>query len=97
MRLWILCVVAALAISCEVQPLEQAETANPGVTVHKLFEYDGCTVFRFKDAGVNVYWANCPGSTRSSHTEDCGKNCTRTVTNSSFTTWPLKLAAVGRP
>jgi len=40
--------------------------------VQKLFTYEGCTVYRFRD-DRNIYYTNCNGSTQ--HLESCGKNC----------------------
>lgn len=59
---------------------KQAETttrAGVDFEVDKLFTIEGCTVFRFFDAGNFRYFTNCSGSTQWS--ESCGKNCTQDV------------------
>ncbi len=50
--------------------------SSDSYNVKKLFEVDGCTVYRFNDAR-SVYFTNCKGETN--WQESCGKNCTRNV------------------
>lgn len=71
-------VLAILALALLAGCGKPAETStNVGVkfVVDKLFTHEGCTVYRFEDAGYKRYYTNCQGST--SWKEDCGKNCTR--------------------
>ena len=71
--------VAAVLVACGEDPVSTARTDNPNVAVSKMFEHEGCKVYRFKDAGEYVYYTNCPGSVQSARVESCGKNCTNRV------------------
>lgn len=55
-------------------PADSVES-NAGYAVQKLFKVDGCTVYRFEDAGSLRYLTTCPGSVQS--VTSCGKSCTR--------------------
>lgn len=61
-------------------PAAVENTAN-GYQVVKLFEHDGCEMFRFIDAGFYRYFAKCgkAKSVSTERTENCGKGCTRRV------------------
>ena len=65
--------------ACGNDPVSTSSTDNPNVPVSKMFEFEGCKVYRFKDAGAFVYYSNCPGSTTAFHSESCGKGCTKEV------------------
>jgi hypothetical protein len=69
-----------LCIGCEKDAESSHRSSNSNFQVEKLFEYDGCTMYRFKDVRYR-YFARCPGAVKvmSEHTESCGKSCTRTV------------------
>jgi hypothetical protein len=56
---------------------EERKQVNPEFLVDKLFTTEGCTVYRFSDAGSFRYFTNCGGS--ASWQEGCGKSCTRQV------------------
>lgn len=58
---------------CGMQPESQVKAGDG--TVSRLFEVDGCRVYRFVDVGTYRYFTNCSGSTE--WKESCGKNCTR--------------------
>jgi hypothetical protein len=75
-----LVLLAALLLiaGCEKEPLSRAVSTNREIPVDRLFEIDGCRVYRFYD-GRSRYFASCAGVTSGSHTEPCGKNCLRTV------------------
>jgi len=47
------------------------QTSNPDIELEKLFEYNGCVMYRFKDNGHYVYWSDCRGRTEY---ETGGKN-----------------------
>jgi hypothetical protein len=64
--------------SCAKIAERQADSTKPDFDVEKLFTSEGCAVYRFYDAGHFRYFANCNGSVN--HTQQCGKNCTRTET-----------------
>lgn len=61
-------IVAALAASmlalagCS-KPAESSVRAGSDFKVDKLFTVDGCSVYRFMDAGHQRYFTNCSGST----------------------------------
>lgn len=55
----------------------QPSGASDNFTVARLFVVNGCTVYRFQDAGRFHYLSDCRGSV-STH-QSCGKNCTREV------------------
>lgn len=72
--------------ACAKDAREVRSTDNPTIPVSTLFTHEGCTVYRFNDAGRYVYYANCGGgSTSVNHRDSCGKNCTRDyVVNTSY-------------
>lgn len=65
--------MVAVLSGCGMQAESQVK-AGAG-EVSRLFEVDGCRVYRFVDAGNYRYFTNCSGSTE--WKESCGKNCTR--------------------
>ena len=74
--------LAALAMvaGCE-KPAEAVAHAGIGFNVERLFTHEGCTVFRFGDAGSR-YFTRCDGVAAQSTTtwqESCGKGCTHPV------------------
>ncbi len=58
---------------CERPPISEAPTNNPAIIISKLFQYDGCTVYRFNDNREAHYFTNCKGSVSSE--QSCGRNC----------------------
>ena len=75
----IACLLLALA-GCGERPVERTSTNNAAIQVDTLFTKDGCTVYRFEDAGRYRYFVRCDsGHTRTEWTESCGKNCTHEV------------------
>ena len=44
-------------------PVETRRTDNIRYDVERLFTVDGCSVYRFRDAGSNRYFSSCSGST----------------------------------
>jgi hypothetical protein len=64
----------------QAPPIGIAMTAN-GVEVTKLFQYDGCDMYRFSDENQYRYFAKCGihAQVSSEYNENCGKNCTRRV------------------
>lgn len=74
--LWVACVV--FAAGCAGQA--QSTTRVGDFAVERLFEVDGCTVYRFIDNRSYRYFSRC--GSRSSGvmwTQPCGKNCTSSV------------------
>lgn len=75
-RLALLLIVLALS-GCARDPVSTDHTDNQSVSVDKLFTHEGCSVYRFYDAGHYHYWADCRGDSIES-SQTCGRNCTRT-------------------
>ena len=48
--------------ACQGHP-ETVTKVNQDFQVEKLFTFEGCTVYRFQDAGT-VYFTNCKGSVK---------------------------------
>ncbi len=69
-------VLTAILTGCDKHPLSTSQTGNSEIQVDKLFEHDGCSVYRFEDAGHNVYYTDC---TSTAWSQNCGKNCQRPV------------------
>lgn len=74
-RISILIAATLLLAGCANDAVSTAATDNHQVPVDKLFTHEGCTIYRFDDAGHYHYWADCRGSISS--TQTCGRNCTR--------------------
>jgi hypothetical protein len=57
--------------------MELRPTENPQVQVEKLFEVDGCTIYRFRDGPAPRYFTRCSAAAPSSVAwdENCGKGC----------------------
>lgn len=53
-------ILLALA-GCDKAEVEGIATANPAVTVDRMFEFQGTTVYRFMDQGYHRYFAVCNG------------------------------------
>ena len=47
---------------------------NGDFKIELLFEKDGCRVYRFKDRGRYIYWANCQGRMQSDVHHSTGKS-----------------------
>ena len=71
--------LAVLLAGCAADPQASAASANAKVPVVKLTEFDGCTVYRFHDAGHYRYVAKCEQAVPAtvSTQVSCGKHCTR--------------------
>lgn len=72
-------IVAAVALLAGCQ--KAAEVSSPAgleFNVDRLFTHDGCTVYRFRDAGSSRYFTRCVGaSSEVGWQEACGKGCSR--------------------
>lgn len=80
MRMVFLAGALAVLSGCAVTPaLTTSPTNNTAVTVEKLFDHEGCSVYRFRDGGVPRYFAKCQSTATASTAwdESCGKNCVR--------------------
>lgn len=60
--------------SCNKAAQETTPTTNSAIKVDLLFEKDGCKIYRFNDAGHNVYWSDCRGKVESVYNESSGKS-----------------------
>ena len=54
---------ALLLNGCVKKNQGSVATSNPEVSLEKLFEYDGCVMYRFLDNGHYVYWTDTRGRT----------------------------------
>lgn len=63
-------------VACAKDP--QSSTTTGNFEIDKLFVYEGCTMYRFGDAGNYHYFAKCGNSVdvESNWDESCGKGCT---------------------
>ena len=68
----------ALVLAACGKPAEHSTPAGVGFNVDRLFTHDGCTVYRFGDAGEYRYFTKCEGAASSnttwSETRPCGKS-----------------------
>lgn len=64
-----LTIVAAMTLAFAgcAKEAENTQMVNAEFSVSKLFTTDGCTVYRFYDAGYYRYFTNCAGATMSMH------------------------------
>lgn len=72
----VLMLICALILTgCRSSAVETRSTNNPEIKIEKLFEHDGCTIYRFYD-GSPVYFARCGGSRSLSWNQSyqCGKS-----------------------
>lgn len=73
--------IATFALAGCYKPAETSSTVGAGAfQVERLFTYDGCTMYRFEDAGYPRYFTRCESATSSttwSETRNCGKGCAR--------------------
>ena len=74
----VLFVLAAAGCSAGLAPpLARSTTNNTEVQVETLLTHDGCTVYRFWDAGYH-YYVKCDGTPPATLNRVwCGKGCTR--------------------
>lgn len=74
-RVCLLLTVLALAGCAKEGVGGVQQTDNREFQLDKLFTHEGCTVYRFMDAGYYRYWTDCRGKVETHHS--CGKACTR--------------------
>lgn len=63
-------------VGCEAKSVGIEPSNNAEVNVERLFDIEGCRVYRFFDAGRSRYFANCGNITTTSSSFSCGKNRT---------------------
>lgn len=75
----LLIIVSVLSLAaCTKVP--EATVQKGEFNVERLFTVDGCTAYRFSDAGHYVYYTNCSGSAQSTISRQCGKTpCNETL------------------
>ena len=67
-----------LLVACTEPAESTVASSNGNIPVEKLFNVDGCTVYRFQDGGYNRYFSNCKsGHSEVTYQRNCGKNCSR--------------------
>ena len=71
-------ILAVLLSACQKAPESTKHVGD--FQVQRLFEVDGCTVYRFYDDRT-VYFTNCNNRATTTYQENCGKGCTRTMSN----------------
>ncbi len=69
--------------ACVAPAISQTATNNANVHVDRLFDHDGCTVYRFLDGSYH-YYVRCidaPGAptttAQTTNIVSCGKNCAK--------------------
>ena len=63
MKKYILLTISVLVLTaCQSRPLAYINTQNPEIDLAKIFEVDGCNVYRFTDGSTSNYLTTCPGS-----------------------------------
>ena len=67
-----------LLTGCYKQAESSSRPSNGEFEVQKLFEHQGCTVYRFYHSGYR-YYTRCKSDVTTTWNESCGKNCTRSV------------------
>ena len=82
MRRALAAIAATVIAGCGADAVSTEPTDNTQIKVDRLFDHDGCTVYRFRD-GETRYFVKCrDGSARTEWSEryQCGKSvCTRPV------------------
>ena len=72
--------LALLALGCSRPGEVLTNTTNPEFKVERLFEHEGCQVYRFWDNRA-VYYVVCDSvKSQASWVESCGRGCTRQMT-----------------
>jgi hypothetical protein len=69
-----LLLIVALLAGCSADPIGTTQTDNAQIKVERLFDHEGCTVYRFYDNGAR-YFVKCGASSRVEwiHQRQCGK------------------------
>lgn len=75
-KLLFVLIAATMLSGCEKVAPESTSSAGVNVRLDKLFEKDGCAMYRFEDGGRNIYWATCPGDAHSRWESTNGKGAT---------------------
>lgn len=95
MRFLIAVLLLGLA-ACEDNIQKTLKSSNAAVEVGLLFKVDGCSVYRFSDAGYYRYFVRCDGSAEVS-TEFSDELCTSDGKTTTCTETPVSIkTAKGR-
>lgn len=85
-KILLIAILCIFTSGCNQEALSSKQTDNPNFNVEKLFSEDGCTVYRFYDAGIH-YFSKCENNSSVSAKHSCGKNCSKEERiNTSYTT-----------
>jgi hypothetical protein len=76
-KLSIMVALVGIVVGCteSANPLLSEQSSNKDIMVDKLFEYDGCLVYRFFDQGRHHYFVKCAYGSSTKQLISCGKNC----------------------
>jgi len=76
---FIVLIVSFLLLSCNKDPESISRTSNQNFNVEKLFEHEGCKIYRFSD-GRDHYYSVCsePSEIITEYNSSCGKSCITT-------------------
>lgn len=87
MRAVLALVAAALVLgACGKNPTDTLKTDNRAISVDKLFQIDGCQVYRFRDGGEKQYFVRCATSTTTLRVDNHGAADTPVPVRHSITT-----------
>lgn len=68
--------LSLLVGGCGAEPMRQAVSANVGVKVEVLTEFDGIRLYRVSDGSNMIYVATSHTELRTQWEVSCGENCT---------------------
>lgn len=92
--------VAWAVMSNKATPALESQRSG-AFNVEKLFTNEGCTIFRFEDAGHYRYYSRCDMAVSSSviseFSQSCGKGCTKTVPDELSTSYTIRLPEENTP
>lgn len=58
----VICVAAFIGVGCRKSSEVALETSNPEFKIELLFIHDSVKMYRFRDGGRTIYWADARGS-----------------------------------
>ena len=67
----------ALVLAACGKPAERSTPAGVGFSVDRLFTHEGCTVYRFGDAGEYRYFTKCEGAAYSGSSWSESRPCSK--------------------
>lgn len=78
MKILLVVLIFGFVLGCKESPKPVSVEQASNYEVQKLFEHDGCKVFKFYDGGYPRYFTNCT-ETISSITRRTGKTSTAVI------------------